>query len=86
MADLMQSIQDMLKEETWTRATISNYTQNNLKELAELVEKAKSEGIIKEVYPYIFMLEITDKDDENKMISYSYSDLLTNDVQMTLCS
>ena len=45
-----------------------------------------NEGIIKEVYPYIFMLEITDKDDENKMISYSYSDLLTNDVQMTLCS
>ena len=50
MADLMQSIQDMLKEETWTRATISNYTQNNLKELADLVEKAKGEGIIKEVH------------------------------------
>ncbi len=50
MAELMQSIQDMLKEETWTRATISNYTQNNLKELADLVEKAKSEGIIKEVH------------------------------------
>ena len=50
MADLMQSIQDMLKEETWTRATISNYTQGNLKELADLVEKAKSEGIIKEVH------------------------------------
>ena len=50
MADLMQSIQDMLKEETWTRATISNYTQNNLKELADLVEKAKSEGIIKDVH------------------------------------
>ena len=44
-----------------------------------------NEGIIKEVYPYIFMLEIKDND-ENKMISYSYSDLLTNDVQMTLCS
>lgn len=45
-----------------------------------------NEGIIKEVYPYIFMLEVTNKDDENKMISYSYSDLLTKDVQMTLCS
>ena len=31
MAELVQSVQDMLKEETWTRATISNYTQNNLK-------------------------------------------------------
>lgn len=50
MAELMQSIQDMLKEETWTRATISNYTQANLKELADLVEKAKAEGIKNEIY------------------------------------
>ena len=50
MADLIQSIQDMLKEETWTRATISNYTQNNLKELANLVEQARDENCIKEVY------------------------------------
>ena len=46
-----------------------------------------NEGVIKEVYPYIFMLEIEDSDKKgNKMISYSYSDLLTKDVQMTLCS
>ena len=37
MAELIQKIQDMLKEETWTRATISNYTQNNLKELYGLM-------------------------------------------------
>lgn len=50
MADnLIQSVQEMLKEETWTRATISNYTQNNLKELAEIVEKAKAEGCVKEL-------------------------------------
>ena len=36
MAELVQSVQDMLKEETWTRATISNYTQNNLKEFANI--------------------------------------------------
>ncbi len=41
--NLVQSVQDMLKEETWTRATISNYTQNNLKELADIVEKARNE-------------------------------------------
>ena len=45
-----------------------------------------NEGIIKEVYPYIFMVEVTCSDEENKLISYSYSDLLTKDVQMTLCS
>ncbi len=50
MADLIQSIQDMLKEETWTRATIGNYTQNNLKELANIVEQTRAQNCVKEVY------------------------------------
>lgn len=50
MADLIQSVQDMLKEETWTRQTISNYTQNDLKTLADIVEKAKTENCTKEIY------------------------------------
>lgn len=50
MADLIQSVQDMLKEETWTRQTISNYTQNDLKGLAEIVENAKSENCTKQIY------------------------------------
>ena len=47
--NLVQSVKDMLKEETWTRATISNYTQSNLKELAEIVEKAKAENATDEL-------------------------------------
>ncbi|WP_191013729.1 transcription elongation factor GreA [Treponema zioleckii] len=47
--ELVQSVQDMLKEETWTRATISNYTKNNLIELATIVEKAKNENCINEI-------------------------------------
>ena len=47
--NLVQSVQDMLKEETWTRATISNYTQNNLKELADIVEQARNENCIDEI-------------------------------------
>ena len=47
--NLVQSVQDMLKEETWTRATISNYTQNNLKELTDIVEKARNENCIDEI-------------------------------------
>lgn len=50
MADLIQSVQDMLKEETWTRATISNYTQKNLEELSTIVEQARNENCIKEVH------------------------------------
>ncbi len=49
MADLIQTVQDMLKEETWTRATISNYTQNNLTELANIVEQARNENCVNEI-------------------------------------
>ncbi len=47
--NLVQSVQDMLKEETWTRATISNYTQSNLKELADIVEKARNENCVDDI-------------------------------------
>ena len=50
MAELIQSIQDMLKEETWTRAAIGSYTENNLRELSALVTKAEEEKCTKEVY------------------------------------
>lgn len=50
MAELVESVQNMLKEETWTRATISNYTQNNLKEFAAIVEKARNEKCADEIY------------------------------------
>ena len=46
---LIQTVQDMLKVETWTRATISNYTANNLKELADIVEQAKSKNCTNEI-------------------------------------
>lgn len=50
MAELIQSIQDMLKEETWTRAAIGSYTENNLRELSALVAKANEEKCTDEVY------------------------------------
>lgn len=51
MADenLITQVQSMLKEETWTRAAISNYTKNNLTELADIVEKAREEGCADEL-------------------------------------
>jgi transcription elongation factor GreA len=47
--DLVKQVQDMLKEETWTRATISNYTKNNLVELAGIVEKIRENSCMDEV-------------------------------------
>lgn len=47
--NLLQTVQDMLKEEAWTRATISNYTQNELKDLANIVEQARNENCVDEI-------------------------------------
>ncbi|MCQ2611330.1 MAG: transcription elongation factor GreA [Treponema sp.] len=43
--ELISKVSEMLKEETWTRATISNYTKNNLAELDDIIEKAQIEGL-----------------------------------------
>ena len=47
--ELVDLVQEKLKEDTWTRATISNYTKNNLVELTAIVEQAKSENCIDEI-------------------------------------
>ena len=46
---LVNSIQEMLNEEKWTRATISNYSKNNFIELAQIIEKTCNSGCIDEV-------------------------------------
>lgn len=47
--ELESKVLEMLKEETWTRATISNYTKNNLTELTTLIEKAREENCVAEI-------------------------------------
>lgn len=45
-----------------------------------------TEGVLKEAYPSIFVIEVNDKVDElPRMLSFSYADILTKDVQMKLC-
>ena len=48
-AEIVTKVQDMLKEATWTRAAIGNYTKNNLIELSEIIEKAKAENCTAEI-------------------------------------
>lgn len=44
-----------------------------------------TEGIICETYPSIFLVEVENKlDDTTQKISFSYTDVLTKDVQMQL--
>ena len=47
--ELIASVQEKLKEETWTRATISEYTENTLKELDKYVDQSLSEGCSNDV-------------------------------------
>ncbi len=46
---LVKSVQDMLNEEKWTRATISNYTKTHFIELANVVENAHQKNCLEEV-------------------------------------
>lgn len=45
-----------------------------------------NQGVIKEVYPHIFMILLDGKREENgRLVSFSYKDLLTKDVELCLC-
>ena len=46
-----------------------------------------NEGVIKEVYPHLFMIQLNDSEDDTaKTVSYTYTDILTKDVQLQLCT
>lgn len=45
-----------------------------------------TEGILKEAYPSIFIVEVREDGDVlPRKISFSYTDILTRDIQMLLC-
>jgi len=46
-----------------------------------------TEGVISETYPSIFLIKIQENEDMPiRMLSYSYTDILTKDVELILCS
>ena len=45
-----------------------------------------AEGVIMETYPCIFLVEIRNEEENTvQTVSYSYTDVITKDVQLTLC-
>ena len=42
-------------------------------------------GIIEDVYPSIFTVKLGDEYGTNRCVSFSYTDVLTNTVEITLC-
>lgn len=50
--ELVNKVQEMLKEETWTRSAVGNYTVSNLEKLSEIVKQAQKSDLqdqIKEI-------------------------------------
>ena len=46
-----------------------------------------TEGIIMETYPSIFLIKVINEiEDSSQTVSFSYTDVLTKDVQMMLCN
>ena len=45
-----------------------------------------TEGVISETYPSVFLVKVENKLDSSiQTMSFSYTDVLTKDLQMTLC-
>lgn len=44
----------------------------------------EKEGILEQVYPNIFVVKVTESADFVRRISYSYSDILTDTVELTV--
>lgn len=47
--DLLKNVQEMLNEEKWTRATLSNYSTNQFKELDVLLKEARDARVLDEL-------------------------------------
>lgn len=45
-----------------------------------------TEGVISETYPSIFLIKIQELNMPVRTVSYSYTDILTKDVELILCS
>lgn len=46
-----------------------------------------TEGIISETYPSIFLIKIQEADNTSvRTVSYSYTDIITKDVEIILCN
>ena len=44
-----------------------------------------SNGIISDAYPSIFTVQLSEGPDKSRKLSFSYTDVLTNTVEITLC-
>lgn len=68
------------------RANVENYVGRKVKLRANKGRKkiVERDGIIEGVYPNVFVVKINGGYNTSRMVSYSYSDILTETVQITV--
>ena len=44
-----------------------------------------NQGVVSNVYPSIFTVQLSEGPDTSRKLSFSYTDVLTNTVEITLC-
>lgn len=68
---------------------ISNYVGSKVRIRANKGRKkiVTKEGVIESTYPSIFVVKLNDEKTEkpSRVVSYSYTDVLTHNVELTLC-
>ncbi|HPK63158.1 MAG TPA: transcription elongation factor GreA, partial [Spirochaetota bacterium] len=75
-AAILESLENLLKEEKWTRTTINNYTIKNFEDLNDLIDQVKAENITSEV------IDKTDeylKNNKNSIIALYLNSILQFD-------
>lgn len=72
-------------------ASIKNEVEDNIgKRVILKADKGRkriieNEGFLEEAYPNVFTVRINADEDNERMVSYSYSDILTSTVKVMFC-
>ncbi|KNF09792.1 hypothetical protein CLPU_2c02440 [Gottschalkia purinilytica] len=69
------------------RASVENYVGRKVRLKANKGRKKTvvKEGVIENAYPSIFVVKINGGYDTIRRVSYSYSDILTETIEVTIC-
>jgi len=72
-------------------AKVREAVENNLGKKVKIrshVGKRKfniTEGVLQETYPSIFLVKVGQSTEEVQLVSYTYTDVITKEVQMMFC-
>jgi uncharacterized protein Veg len=83
---MWKEVRDLSRSLDKIRANVENYVGRKVKLRANKGRKkiVERDGIIESVYPSVFIVKINGGYNTSRRVSYSYSDILTETVQITV--